>query len=148
MTRPKAVLDTNIYIRALLSPTGGSSKLLNLWLQKRLTLFTSKLQIAEPKETVNVINEEGRASISEDDFAALLNLLENRGNLVPSTRQNKVSPDPDDDWMIGIAIKAGANLLVTENPKHVYQAIMPRNPPIKVLSIKDALKWLTSKAKV
>lgn len=147
MTRPRVVLDTNIYIRALLSPSGGSSKLLSLWLRKSLVLYTSRLQIAELKEAVNAINEDGRVSISVDDFAALLKLLEARANLVPSSRQNQVSPDPDDDWIIGIAIKAKANLLVTENPKHIYQAVMPRHPPIEVLNIKEALKRLTARSK-
>jgi putative PIN family toxin of toxin-antitoxin system len=147
MTRPRVVLDTNIYIRALLSPTGGSSKLLSLWLRKRLVLYTSRLQIAELKEAVNAINEDGRVSIPVDDFAALLKLLEARANLVPSSRQNKVSPDPDDDWIIGIATRAKANLLVTENPNHVYQAVMPRHPPIEVLSIKEALKRLATRWK-
>ena len=63
-------------------------------------------------------------------------------------RQNKVSPDADDNWIIGIAIRAKADYLVTENPKDIHQDLMPKTPPIQVLSVAQALNlWKPRPAK-
>jgi hypothetical protein len=145
MTRPKVVFDTNVYIRSLLSPFGGSSKLLNLWQQKRLVLYTSNGQISELIETVQKLNEQGKKSIPDEDLKILVRLLNSKAEFVRTARMHKVSPDPDDDWIIGIAIKAKAGYLVTENPKHIHPKLMPKNPPIEVLNIKEALRRLASK---
>jgi predicted nucleic acid-binding protein len=69
-----------------------------------------------------------------------------RANMIATQRQNKVSPDTDDDFIIGIAIKAKAHYLVTENTKDIYQTILPKIPPIQVLSVSQALNlWLPKK---
>jgi len=58
--------------------------------------------------------------ISQDDLDDLLVVITQKARLVPAGKVNKVSPDPDNDLIIGIAIKAKADLLVTENPKHIH----------------------------
>jgi uncharacterized protein len=147
MSFPKVVFDTNIYIRKLLSPGGGGDKLFRLFVVGKLELYTSKRQLEELVGVVLAINEEGKRYIAESDLMALLNKLDKRATLVPSIRQNKLSPDPDDDWIIGIAIRAKANYLVTENAKDIYQDLIPNALSLKVLSVKQALDiWKPKKS--
>lgn len=147
MSLPKVVFDTNIYIRKLLSPGGGGDKLFGLFIERKLDIYTSKKQLEELVGVVLAINEEGRRHIDETDLLALLAKLDKRATLVPSKRQNKLSPDPDDDWIIAIAIKAKADYLVTENTKDIYQELIPATLPLKVLSVKQALDLWKPKRK-
>ncbi|MDX2007867.1 MAG: hypothetical protein SFU83_21715 [Meiothermus sp.] len=64
---------------------------------------------------------------------------------MPTARVNKVSPGPNDDFIIGFTFKAKAILLGTESSKDGYRSILPKSMPIEVLSGKEALKRLTSK---
>jgi uncharacterized protein len=147
MSLPKVVFDTNIYIRKLLSPDGEGNKLFGLFVERKLDLCTSKKQLEELIGVVLAINEEGRQHIDETDLLALLAKLDKRATLVPSKRQNKLSPDPDDDWIIGIAIRANAEYLVTENPKDIYQGLIPKTLPLKILNVKQALDVWKPKSK-
>jgi putative PIN family toxin of toxin-antitoxin system len=97
MKPPRVVFDTNIYIRKLLSPGGGGDKLFGLFVDRKLDLYTSKKQLEELVGVVLAINEEGRRHIDENDLFALVAKLQKRATFVASKRQNKLSPDPDDD---------------------------------------------------
>lgn len=139
MNVPKVVLDTNVYIRKLLSPKGGGSRLFQLFVERKIDVYTSKQQLEELVGVVLKINEEGRRHIVEEDLISLVAKLQRRATVVPSKRQNKLSPDPDDDWIIGIAIKAKAQFLITENPKDINQALIPANLPITIWNVAKAL---------
>ena len=146
MKPPKVVFDTNIYIRKLLSPGGGGDKLFGLFVNRKLDLYTSKRQLEELVGVVLAINEEGRRNIDENDLFALIAKLQKRATFVPSKRQNKLSPDPDDDWIIGIAIKAKATYLISENPKDIRQDLIPEALPLTIWRVKQALDaWLPRK---
>jgi putative PIN family toxin of toxin-antitoxin system len=148
--KPKVVFDTNVYIRKLLSIGGGGDKLFSLFRKQKIELYTSKGQIRELIEAATSIYEERKRKHKEnfalEDLDAVVALLLTRANNVATRRQNKVSPDADDDFIIGIAIKAKAQYLVTENTKDIYQSLMPLTPPIKVLTVNQALNlWLPKK---
>jgi uncharacterized protein len=146
MKLPKVVFDTNIYIRKLLSPGGGGDKLFSLFVNRKLELYTSKKQLEELVGVVLAINEEGRRHIDEHDLFALVTKLQKRATFVPSKRQNKLSPDPDDDWIIGIAIRGKVNYLVSENPKDIRQELIPKTLPLTIWKVKEALDaWLPKK---
>jgi putative PIN family toxin of toxin-antitoxin system len=146
MKSPKVVLGTNIYIRKLFSPGGRGDKLFGLFVSRKLDLYTSKRQLEELIGVVLTINEEGRRHIDENDFFALVAKLQKRAIFVPSKRQNKLSPDPDDDWIIGIAIKAKATHLISENPKDIRQDLIPKTLALTVWRVKEALDvWLPKK---
>ncbi len=141
--KPKVVFDTNIYIRKLLSSGGGGDKLFALFRQRKIELYTSKGQIQELIEAATFVHTERKKKNKEnfalEDLDAVVALLLTRANIIATSRQNKVSSDADDDFIIGIATKAKAHYLVTENSKDIYQDIMPKTPPIKVLSVAQAL---------
>lgn len=142
MTRPRFVLDTNVYIRALLDPGGGGGKLVKLFRAKKIQVLTSSLQIAELVEVALRINEDGRHNIEPEALTALVARLEQLAERVTSRRQYKVSPDSDDDFIIAIAVKGKADYLVSENQKHVHQGLIPKNNAVKVVTIKAAFAEL------
>jgi hypothetical protein len=146
---PRVVLDTNIYIRALLNPKGGAMRLVWLARQGYFQLFTSRGQLAELVEVVlrDFGNPKGKRYISEESLSNLVAVILKSAKVIPTARMHKVSPDPDDDFIIGIAVKAKASYLITENVKDIFQAIMPQHPPIEVLDSTQAMKRLSLAAK-
>lgn len=140
--KPCVVLDTNVYIAFLLGGR-GARKLFRLFLLKKFELYTSKLQLAELREVVTRdFGPRGRKPIPARDLADLELVLSRRAHVLPNRRVSKRSPDPDDNWIIGIALKAKADYLVSENRDHVNQEALPESSSTRVVSIARAVKLL------
>ena len=107
----RAVLDPNVIISALLSPTGSPAKLLWAWIEGGYELVISPLLLEEferalayPKLAERIAPEEAH------DLVALLrqgaDLREDPDGPPPVQ-----SPDPGDDYLIALAASAQAVLV-------------------------------------
>ena len=107
------VLDTNVIVSAVLSPTGNPAKIVNMGLDKSIQLNISTGILAEYEEVL---------SRTEFDFS-----VEKRDTLLAGVKKNSVlvepsvssiaMPDEDDRVFYDTAKESGA-ILVTGNTKH------------------------------
>jgi uncharacterized protein len=110
----KVVLDTNIWISGAANPNGASGELLRLWRhERRFTLLTSSGQAEEFRRTSRY--QRVRAFLPKARAGALMNLINARAEFVPVQGVPLVSPDPDDDFIIAIAVQGEADALVSRN---------------------------------
>ena len=108
----RLVLDTNVVASAIL--WGGVPRLLlQAGREKRVELFTSAALLAEPTDILGRRKFDKKIAASTltvdqlvDRYAALVALM----RPAPTPR---VAPDPDDDVVIGTALAAKADLIVT-----------------------------------
>ena len=106
------VLDTNVVASALLWG-GEPGRLLQAAREQRVVLFTSRPLLAELTDIL------GRRKFDKKIAAALLSidqLVDRYAELAALVRPIPVvgiAPDPDDDVVIGTALAAKADLLVT-----------------------------------
>lgn len=118
----RVVFDTQIYIRALqgaLFPV--ESELLGLWPKSAYTLYTSETQIEELRRVSRRRIVQQR--IGKAKFGALINLLRLRAVVLdPQVVPFIVPNDPDDDFIVVIALEAKANILVSDD-KHIKPLI-------------------------
>lgn len=141
----RLAFDTNVYISYLLGGQ-GAKKLFHLWRLKKFDLYISKFQI---EEIIGVIehyfqNKDSRQQISPEKQGDLLLLLQNRAVIVANRRYGQRSPDTDDDWIIGIAIEARAEVLVTQNTKDIYPSLIRPSESIQIMTIAEVLVYLES----
>ena len=108
----RLVLDTNVVASAIL--WGGTPRLLlQAAREKRVELFTSTAMLAELTDIL------GRRKFAKKLAASGLTidqLVDGYAQLAAPVRPvaiTRVAPDPDDDVVIGTAIAASADLLVT-----------------------------------
>lgn len=108
----KVVLDTNVVVSAILW-AGTPRKLFDLADAGQITLFTSVDLLREltgilsRNKFATKITESGQ-SIDQivDGYAAF-------ANIVRPAQTPRVAPDPDDDVVLGTALTAGAEMIVT-----------------------------------
>lgn len=98
----RAVLDPNILIAALLSPSGAPAQLVGRWLAGEFELVVSEHLLAELERALAYPKLRRRASA--DEAAGLVDLLRHGGILAPDPPDPpRRSPDPGDDFLLALA---------------------------------------------
>jgi len=118
----RAVIDTNVFMAALINRNGAPAKIRRHWLDGHFLLVTS-LPIAF--EYVDVLLRS--PNIQPDDVQVFLNEVRTLSHIVPISGMLQVCKDPDDDVFLETAMTGKADFLVTKNLKHFpkksYQGI-------------------------
>lgn len=107
----RAVLDPNVIISALLSPSGAPAKVLRAWLDGSYELVMSPMLLDELGRALAYPKLRKRISTAEAE--ELLHLLRTNADVVqdPTGAPPVRSPDPDDDYLIALAASAQAVLV-------------------------------------
>jgi uncharacterized protein len=110
----RVVLDTNVVVSALLSPTGAPAALLTAWRDGRIETLSSPTTIAELArilERPRVARQLGWSVASRRDF--LDSFASGSVSIVPRVALHQVSRDPDDDRFLELAIAGAADYIVS-----------------------------------
>jgi putative PIN family toxin of toxin-antitoxin system len=107
----RLILDTNILLSALLSPSGAPAKLLDAWERKVFTLVACGALIAELREVTErpFFRARLRASAAELLAAGIRDFSFYCRDL-PS---GPTAPDPKDSYLLALAEASQAEFLVT-----------------------------------
>lgn len=137
MKPPRVCLDTSCLIAAALSDTGGSSKILGLAAQRRLTLVLSEEIIRETQKNI----------LEEPDIRGHLDRLNRRlvkagCVIVPAATLEDLAEwetltDPKDVHILATAAKGKAEALVTLDRRHLLTDKVSRGFPIPVMDTRD-----------
>ena len=105
------VLDPNVLLSALHSDGGPPAEILDRWQQGRFRLATSSEQIEEFKRAAGYAKL--RTVLPRRAVGRVVNQLRNADVLLERLRRVGDSPDPGDDYLLAMAVTAGAEYLVT-----------------------------------
>ena len=135
----RLVLDTNVVVSALLWG-GGPRLLLQAGREKRVDLFTSTALLAELSEVLErpkFAMKIAAAALSVDQIVDRYAVL---ASLVQPAPTPRVAPDPDDDVVIGTALAAQADHVVTGDRSLLsiatYQAI-------RIIRVSEAIQSMS-----
>lgn len=111
MTAGRAVLDPNVLISALLSPSGSPAALVARWLAGEFELVISEQLLAELRRALAY--PKLRSRMTDKEATAFVDLLARTATRVedPATSPRR-SRDPGDDYLLALA-EASAAILVT-----------------------------------
>lgn len=117
----KAVFDPNVMVSALLSRHGTPAILLRLWLDGAFELVTSPHLLAELERVLAY--PKIRARITTADAEGIVVLLKEGATFIddPGHPPTLRSPDPHDDYLIGLA-EAGRAVIVSGD-NHLLQMV-------------------------
>ena len=131
---PRAVLDTNVLVSALISPGGDSARLLLALRSGAFELLVSPLRLAELREVLR--RDKFRRYVSEAEADAYVELIRSEGvvRADPGPSPEPLSADPDDEYLIDLARDAQADALVTGDAHLLdLRAIIPAMTPAEFL---------------
>ena len=110
--KPRAVLDTNVFVSGLINPKGPPATILRALRSKRFALVSSPPINEEIIEVLNRPWIRDRYGLADRIFDVAFILWE-LSDLVIDPPNVRVSSDPDDDKFVATAVAGGADYLVT-----------------------------------
>ncbi len=139
----RIVLDTNVLIAAMRSPRGASAEVLQLALQKRVTMVGGLSLALEyldvcgrPESRAGTDIAAADALRFADEVIAQLSPVEIRFRWRPST------PDPGDEHVVETALNGAADAIVTFNARDFAEATARFG--LQVLTPADIVRKLES----
>jgi putative PIN family toxin of toxin-antitoxin system len=109
----RAVVDTNILIRAVIKPDGTVGPVLRHLVQGDYVLVYSRSLLAELLEKLGLPRIMEKYGVTDNDIADLMALFILRGDLVIPDRTVTVCRDPEDNMVIEAALAGKAPWVVT-----------------------------------
>jgi putative PIN family toxin of toxin-antitoxin system len=133
----RVVLDANVYVSALLAPTGSPAQILERWADGQFDVIVSPLLLAELERVLRRLKFKRSIPVVQVD--ALLSALAEEGVSVADPEVHPgATPDPGDDYLVALARAADAECIVSGDT-HLTQLSDPRPP---VLTPREFLNGL------
>lgn len=117
----RCVLDTNVFVAALLSRSGAPAEVVRLWLEGAFEVVVSPLLFAELRRVLAYPKIRSRVSEAEAEAEAFLALVTEGATIVddpvhpPSLR----TADPKDEFVVAIAEEARA--VIVSGDQHLLE---------------------------
>jgi putative PIN family toxin of toxin-antitoxin system len=109
----RAVIDTNVLVSAMISPSGNEALLLLAVKQGLMRPCFSPAVLEEYSEVL----ARPKFAFAPDEITALIDLLQRQGDLLHPAPLSGLSRDPKDDKFMACALAAEADFVVTGNKK-------------------------------
>lgn len=136
----RVVLDTNVLVAALLSPSGPPDKLLSYWEAGAITLVTSRPQQHELARVLAY--PKLQLWIRTDAAQLLLEKLDHVAEIALDLPTIEASVDSDDNLILATAIAGNADCLVSGDKKHLLPLKSVEGIPI--VTVTDILTLLAN----
>jgi uncharacterized protein len=107
----RIVIDTNVFLSALMSPASVSAEILVLWRARRFELLTAQEQFEEIARVTRYPRI--RARLAPAAAGRFVNRLRDLATFVTRLPKVDVCPDPDDNYLLAIAERGKAQMLIT-----------------------------------
>lgn len=113
------VLDTNVIISALLSPTGAPAQVLDYWREGLFTVISSPQLIDELKRALTYSRVVKYLKLSDEDIDLFLKYFRQFSEVVePDFSLDILKEDPDDNRVLECAAAGSAAYIITGD-KHL-----------------------------
>jgi putative PIN family toxin of toxin-antitoxin system len=109
----RAVLDTNVFVSSVIAPRGAPRRALEAWLAGRFTLVISEAIIGEVTRVLRYPRIRDRYSLTEDDVAAVADVLLSDAEVVAGLYEVRKSADLADDMFLARALEGRAEYVVS-----------------------------------
>lgn len=133
----RVVFDPGVLVAAVISATGPPAEALDAWRNGEFDLIVSPKLLDELEDVL--LRAKFRAYASPEQVSAYVEALGVEAVAFDDPRDPpRITPDPDDDYLIALARAAGADLLVSGD-KHLTDLA---DPPVRVVTPRDLLARL------
>lgn len=116
---PLVVVDADCLVAGVLTPVGATTALLELWREGGIEFVVCPNLLDEVMRTLGSPRIAGKYGLEHAEVQEFVEQLEREGVAFrdPAGPPRVVPDDPNDDYLVALAIEAGAEYLVTRD-KH------------------------------
>jgi uncharacterized protein len=145
----RVVLDTNLLVRIIVSPSGATGRIRAAWRERAFQLVTSEPLLDELLEVLRSPRLQRYAPLSDAILARLLAVVRRVAFVAPGhyTGLDKVPTDLKDNIVVGCALEAEADLIVTDDRRDLLPLKVIRCAgfqPVQIVSPTAFLRLLTT----
>jgi putative PIN family toxin of toxin-antitoxin system len=119
---PRIVVDTNVWISALLSKTGAPAYIMGLFAAGKVDVVVSRQLLDELNQALSHNKIEQKYGITPDIRRAFIRQIEMGADVVELEGQSYGCRDEDDDIVIETALRGNADVLVSGDSDLVRDA--------------------------
>jgi uncharacterized protein len=134
----RVVLDTNILVAGLISPSGAPAESCDAWSDGRFDLLTCREQIAELRATLQ--KPKVAALIHPNRAGRLVKQIRKLAVLVEALPPVKRSPDPEDDFLLALCEAGEADYIVTGDKSGLLS--LKRHKKTRIISAREFVALL------
>jgi putative PIN family toxin of toxin-antitoxin system len=109
----RAVVDTNVLVRAVIRPQGTVGPILTRLRERAYVLITSEELLAELVDVLGRPHIRLKYHLTDEDVTTILVLLQLRGETVSPGRRIYACRDPKDDKVLEAAVAGNVDVIVT-----------------------------------
>ena len=113
--KPVVLLDTNVWVSAVLNKQGPPARLVQAWLDGAIDIVIALPILEEIGDVLRRPRIKKKYQIREQEIVQHLRLIAAGAAVVPVAGTLKLCRDPDDDVVLETAIAGGAKYLVTRD---------------------------------
>jgi uncharacterized protein len=128
----RVVLDTSVLVSGLLSSEGPPAQIINLFLNKTITLLYDNRVLLEYKEVL----KRKKFGFKQERIEPIIEFIKQEGEFISAEPTNVKITDKDDLKFVEVAITGKANYLITGNEKHFPKLNLIKTPKEFLESIK------------
>lgn len=111
----RAVVDTNILVRAVIKPLGSVGPVLSQLRDDRYTILYAQTLLAELVDVLNRPRIRDKYGLSDEDIKTVIALILLRGEAVTPQRRITICRDPKDDKFLEVAVAGSAGVIVSSD---------------------------------
>ena len=139
----RAVIDTNILVRAVIKPSGTVGPVLLRLRHGDYTLLYAQSLLEELIDVLNRPRIRNKYRLTDQDIQTVVSLILLRGAAVAPKERITACRDPKDDKFLEVAVSGRADVIVSGDQDllvlHPFAGI-PILPPVAFLQMLDAEK--------
>ena len=109
----RAVVDTNILVRAIIKPLDTVGPVLSQLRDNRFTILYAQSLLTELVDVLNRPRIRDKYGLTEDDIKTVIALILLRGEAIKPQRQITICRDAKDDKFLEVAVAGNANAIVS-----------------------------------
>ncbi|MBI3988170.1 MAG: putative toxin-antitoxin system toxin component, PIN family [candidate division NC10 bacterium] len=144
------LVDTNVWVSALLNPSGPPAQLKNAWVDGLFDVIVCLPVLEEIADVLQRPRIQRKYKIHKHEIVQYLRLITGRAILVPVTGTVTGCRDPDDNLLLEAAITGGAKYLVTRDDdlkRDLDLILQMRQHGVRVVSVSQFLKTLRPRSR-
>lgn len=110
-----ALVDTNVWISALINPHGYPARLKNAWLDGKFQIVVSVAFLDELTDVLSRPRIRNKYRLKTEEIGEFLRLIAEKSITVTTTGTLRLCRDPDDDLMLETALNGNAIFAVSRD---------------------------------